>query len=443
MRNLIVLSTLLLLAPTAHAFDLKMETGAFVGGHFFSDTTNLGRDNNAPTSNQLNHSAVLGFRIGFVLHPRLVLEGELALAPTGSADGNASVLAFGWRAHLRVDILTGRIRPFVLAGGGGWTSSSSNSDIVEQDTRGELHAGAGLMVDIGCQWGLRLDGRAQFGGGTDGGIATDGELLLSLYGVFGKHAADGANSRCLKAAAAIPDADGDGIPDSIDQCPGVAGVADNHGCPDKDTDGDGVVDRLDKCPSQPGPKENAGCAWPDSDGDGVSDNVDKCPDKAGPVENQGCPWPDSDGDGILDKDDKCPNQPETKNGYQDEDGCPDEVPAAVKAFSGKVEGISFANGKAVILPSSFAVLDKATQVLKDYPTIKLEIQGHTDDVGPHDKNVALSQARADAVQKYLVDHGVEGARLSAKGYGPDKPIADNKTKAGKAQNRRVEFQLVQ
>ncbi|HEX8954179.1 MAG TPA: OmpA family protein [Polyangia bacterium] len=374
MRNLIVLSTLLLLAPTAHAFDLKMETGAFVGGHFFSDTTNLGRDNNAPTSNQLNHSAVLGFRIGFVLHPRLVLEGELALAPTGSADGNASVLAFGWRAHLRVDILTGRIRPFVLAGGGGWTSSSSNSDIVEQDTRGELHAGAGLMVDIGCQWGLRLDGRAQFGGGTDG---------------------------------------------------------------------DGVVDRLDKCPSQPGPKENAGCAWPDSDGDGVSDNVDKCPDKAGPVENQGCPWPDSDGDGILDKDDKCPNQPETKNGYQDEDGCPDEVPAAVKAFSGKVEGISFANGKAVILPSSFAVLDKATQVLKDYPTIKLEIQGHTDDVGPHDKNVALSQARADAVQKYLVDHGVEGARLSAKGYGPDKPIADNKTKAGKAQNRRVEFQLVQ
>jgi OOP family OmpA-OmpF porin len=314
---------------------------------------------------------------------------------------------------------------------------------VEQDTRGELHVGAGLAVDIGCQWGLRADGRLQFGGATVGGIATDGEVMLSLYGVFGKHAADGANGRCLKAklAAAFPDIDSDGIPDRDDQCPSVAGIAENHGCPDKDSDGDGVPDRLDKCPSKPGPKENAGCAWLDTDGDTVVDNVDKCPDKAGPVENHGCPWADSDGDGILDKDDKCPNEPETKNGYQDDDGCPDELPAAVKQLSGRVEGIAFADGKAILLPASFAALDKAAKVLVDHPTIKLEIQGYTDDAGARDKNVALSQARADAVLKYLVDHGVDAARLSAKGYGPDLPIADNKTKAGKAQNRRIEFKL--
>jgi OOP family OmpA-OmpF porin len=443
MRNLILLSTLLLAPTAAHAYDLKMETGAFVGLHIFSDASHLGRHDNAPSTNQLNAGALFGFRVGFVLHRRLTLEAELTLVPTGSADSQASVLAFGYRAQLRVDIMTGRFRPFVLAGGGGWTSSSSNSDVVAQQTRAELHAGVGVAADIGCQWGLRLDGRLQFGDATMGSVATDGEVMLSLYGVFGKHAEEGANGRCKRVPAAPPDVDGDGVVDSADQCPTVAGLAENHGCPDRDSDGDGIPDRLDKCPSQPGPKDNGGCAWTDKDNDTVVDRDDKCPDQAGPVENHGCPWPDSDGDGILDKDDKCPTQPETKNGYQDEDGCPDELPAAVKAFSGKVEGIAFANGKAVILPSSFAVLDKAVAVLKEYPAIKLEIQGHTDDSGPRDKNVALSQARADAVQKYLVDHGIEAARLTAKGYGPDQPVADNKTKAGKAQNRRVEFKLAQ
>ena len=255
MRNLILISTLLLAPTAAHAFDLKMETGAFVGGHFFSDSTHLGRHDNAPASNPLEHSALFGFRVGFVLLPRLTLEAELALAPT-VADEQASVLAFGYRAQLRVDILTGRFRPFVLAGVGGWTSSSSNPDVVAQQTRAELHAGAGLAADIGCQWGLGSTGGA-VGDATLGSIATDGEVMLSLYGVFGKHAEEGANGRCMKVPAAPPDVDGDGVVDRADQCPTVAGLAENHGCPDKDTDGDGVPDRLDKCPDSRAPRETA------------------------------------------------------------------------------------------------------------------------------------------------------------------------------------------
>ncbi len=455
MRKLTIVLAAVLFAPSLAHADVPMEAGAFAGGHFFNSDNRLGRPEDTTGGTALQNTGAFGFRFGFILHPRVELEAELLLAPTQTRDHIAQVLAFGWRGHVLVHLMTGRVRPFVLAGGGGMTSSSSDTNLggASQDTKGELHLGAGLKVDITCRFGLRVDGRVQFGRATGEGtyFTEDGEVLLGLYGIFGK----GIDHKCTPPAAApkvivvvVPakppiDRDGDGIPDSKDECPTEKGPVDNLGCPDKDADGDGVVDRLDKCPQQAGPAANSGCPDTDSDGDGVVDWLDKCPKEAGPSTNDGCPLPDSDGDGIPDKLDKCPTQPETKNGYQDDDGCPDEIPEAVKKFSGKVEGIVFANGKAVILPSSFPVLDRAAKVLKDYPQVKLEIQGHTDNVGDHDKNILLSQQRAEAVVKYLVDQGIGKERLTAKGYGPDKPVADNKTKAGKAANRRVEFLLVQ
>jgi outer membrane protein OmpA-like peptidoglycan-associated protein len=151
---------------------------------------------------------------------------------------------------------------------------------------------------------------------------------------------------------------------------------------------------------------------------------------------------DTDGDGIPDSIDKCPNEPETFNGYQDEDGCPDEVPAAIKKFTGVIKGINFKTKSAEITKDSHDVLDNAVQVLKDFPDVKLEIGGHTDNVGKAEFNLELSRTRAESVKAYLVEKGIAADRLTAVGYGMDKPIEPNKTAVGRAKNRRTEFTLV-
>ncbi|MCA9550425.1 MAG: OmpA family protein [Myxococcales bacterium] len=179
----------------------------------------------------------------------------------------------------------------------------------------------------------------------------------------------------------------------------------------------------------------------DADGDGVFDANDACPNLPG-TEANGCP-PDSDGDGIYDADDKCKDEPETKNGFQDADGCPDEIPQAVQRFTGAIKGINFPSGSSKISASSNKTLDQAAKVLAEFTDLRLEISGHTDDRGKEETNVALSQARAEAVKAYLVSKGIDEGRLVAKGYGPAQPKADNKTAAGRAENRRIEFQLLQ
>jgi len=181
---------------------------------------------------------------------------------------------------------------------------------------------------------------------------------------------------------------------------------------------------------------------------GILDEDDKCPnipeDKDGFQDEDGCPEGnknDRDGDGILDDVDKCPNDPETKNGFEDEDGCPDEVPEEVKEFTGVIEGIEFEFGKADIRDVSKSVLDRAIGILKEYDTIRLEISGHTDNVGTREQNLELSKDRAEAVKKYFVDHGIAEARLTTRGAGPDEPRDTNDTEDGRAKNRRTEFTI--
>jgi len=212
------------------------------------------------------------------------------------------------------------------------------------------------------------------------------------------------------------DTDQDGVPDSADKCPKEP-AATSDGCPIVDTDADGVPDAKDACPTEAG-KAPCGCPIRDADGDKVIDELDKCPNVAGPIE--GCPDPDPDRDGINDDADKCPTEPETKNGYQDDDGCPDEIPQKVKQFTGVIQGINFKTSDAALQPSSFPTLDKAVAVLKEFGDLKLEIQGHTDDQpvkagARFADNQALSQARADSVKAYMVSKGIDEVRLSVKG----------------------------
>lgn len=189
----------------------------------------------------------------------------------------------------------------------------------------------------------------------------------------------------------------------------------------------------------------------DSDYDGVPDSQDRCPSQAGPAQNGGCPETgtpviiangDRDGDGIIDSADKCPDQPETKNGYQDDDGCPDELPADLASFSGSIQGVVFKTGSPTLDAKSFPVLQKAAEVFKKHPELRVEIGGHTDNVGNEGTNTTLSQKRAESVKAWFVGKGLEAGRFEPKGYGPSKPIATNDTAEGRAQNRRVEFTLI-
>lgn len=203
--------------------------------------------------------------------------------------------------------------------------------------------------------------------------------------------------------------------------------------PRKDSDGDGVADEDDKCPNTAGLANMSGC--PDSDGDGVADNVDQCPDKPAPGTAQGCP--DSDGDGLADNEDKCPNV----KGVSTNKGCPVIKESTKKLFEKALTGVQFETGSSRIKSSSFAILNNVVKVMEENPAYDLEIHGHTDSQGDDNKNMQLSQNRANSVMKFLTDKGVDSARLKSEGHGETNPVADNSTSAGRAKNRRVEFKV--
>jgi len=233
------------------------------------------------------------------------------------------------------------------------------------------------------------------------------------------------------------DTDGDGIIDSLDKCPTVAGIAKYDGCPIPDTDKDGINDEQDKCPTVAGLAKYDGCPIPDTDKDGINDEVDKCPTVAGVEKYQGCPVPDTDNDGVNDDEDRCPNLP----GTRENQGCPAIKEEVVKRINYAASNIYFATGKYTLLSKSNKGLNEVAKILNETPDVKLYIDGHTDDVGSDASNQTLSENRAGAVKKYLVSKGVDESRIISAGHGESEPIADNKTAAGRQKNRRVELKL--
>lgn len=224
----------------------------------------------------------------------------------------------------------------------------------------------------------------------------------------------------------------------------------DHGA---DTDKDGLPDDIDLCPNEPEdhkpPNTDDGCpSLPDRDGDGIPDTKDKCPDTPedfDKVDDQdGCPEDDPDKDQIPDAEDACPKEPGERNEVAEKNGCP----AFIRRITGSNEiqilkQVQFATGKATILPQSYPILDEVVRLLRVNPEIKhLAIEGHTDNRGSDELNEKLSNDRAHAVMKYLIDKGnIDANKLSAKGFGPQRPIADNNTAAGRQTNRRVEFHI--
>ena len=460
-----------------------VELGAFTGILFTSDNSELYDRGSGAQQRAFTEAPEFGIRLAAFPTRYFGIELEGALIPAGirNDDGSALLYRIGGHGVLQYP---GRFSPFLLAGGAAF-GVQSRPDIVGDDVDPSFYWGLGAKYYFDETLGIRFDGRQVHlpadlpRGSNEDATSIQHEILVGLTYAIERNfagpkdrdgdgiadAVDACPDQAGKAPSGCPDTDGDGVIDPDDKCPKIKGtekdgcpgdqdgdgVRDDkdecvdvagtmaNGCPDPDPDGDGIAGELDKCPTVAS-SEPDGCPAEDRDKDGVVDSEDKCPDTHG-TGPDGCP-PDADGDGVIDANDKCINEPETANGYQDADGCPDEVPVEVKKFTGAIKGINFRSGSSRIQSSSFAVLDSAVKVLKDFPDLKVEVGGHTDSSGSARSNQRLSQKRADAVKDYFINKGIEADRLTSVGYGEAKPIQPNSTRAGRAANRRIEFTLV-
>jgi outer membrane protein OmpA-like peptidoglycan-associated protein len=425
------------------------ELGLF-GGLIFMSNRNALHDARLPYADFEKPTPEVGLRIAYLPLSFLGVEGEF-MGGAAQLVGGEGAIVWAGRGHLLLQVPTRRVNPFVLIGGG---RMGISSDPAGDDTDPALHFGGGLKINLHRRVALRLDVRDNITKQRpDAGTAHHIEALAGLSVVIGRPTprpkdsdADGVvdlQDTCPLEAGLPPDGcpirdrDGDGFPDPKDSCPLEAGIAPD-GCPIRDADQDGVVDASDECRDVPGIPPT-GC--PDKDQDGILDRDDQCIDVAG-VAPHGCPA-DSDGDGFNDPQDKCPNEPENKNGFEDNDGCPDQIPDAVKRFTGVIKGIEFETGKSEIRGISAPVLESAAAVLVQYPTLRVRVTGHTDNVGSRETNVLLSKRRAEAVKAYLMKRGVEADRIETLGEGPDSPMTSNSTRQGRQQNRRIEFQIIQ
>ena len=214
-----------------------------------------------------------------------------------------------------------------------------------------------------------------------------------------------------------PDADLDGVDDAEDRCPGEHedsdGYQDEDGCLDADNDLDGIPDTSDACPEQredqPAAAGADGCPTRDQDADGIADSLDRCPNQLGTVVDQGCP----------------------RLKYENLE----VTPRALRL----IQPVLFETATAVIRSVSFDVLNTVALVLREHPEITLEVQAHTDSLGSDRRNLGLSREQARSVVAYLVQNGIDPARLTGEGYGETRPIESNQTSQGRNINRRVEF----
>jgi outer membrane protein OmpA-like peptidoglycan-associated protein len=224
---------------------------------------------------------------------------------------------------------------------------------------------------------------------------------------------------------------------------------------DPDPDRDGILDDADRCPTDAedvdGFEDQDGCPEADNDQDLVLDDVDACrnhaEDRDAFADSDGCPDPDNDADGLFDGQDGCPIEAEVINGVDDDDGCPDEGRQLVFVGATKIEireKLFFANNKDVILPRSEPVLAQMATTLSRMAWLKkIRIEGHTDARGEPDPNLDLSRRRAASVRRALIERGIDEARLESEGYGEAQPIDSNATVEGRANNRRVEFVILE
>jgi outer membrane protein OmpA-like peptidoglycan-associated protein len=407
--------------------------------------------------------------LGWRAAPWLVLEGQMSFGPSKAdtlphQDHNFFATGLDLRLNLRPG--ESQVVPYVLAGGGYATSSTLGHPPTKLG-RGYGTIGLGLLRSLrGSQRAyLRLQVRDIFFRERDAEeFCNDLGVSVGLHYIYGGKShdsdLDGVRNwvdKCpntpigakVDATGCPLDSDGDKVFDGLDKCEGTpAGcTVDKSGCPG-DADGDGVCDGLDQCADTPkGASVDAKGCPSDTDGDGVPDGIDQCASsgKGCTVDAKGCPG-DADKDGVCDGLDQCPNTPEGLR--VDEQGCPIEVSdkevELLDTGMIRLQNINFDTGKATIKAESFPVLEEVARILQQYPTLRIQIGGHTDDRGSARLNDTLSTRRAAAVLEYMKQNFPEiaSSQFTSRGYGPSQPIAPNSTALGRAKNRRVEFKVL-
>ncbi|HEX7840801.1 MAG TPA: OmpA family protein [Kofleriaceae bacterium] len=345
-----------------------IEASGFVGVDWFGGAhSELG--NSWAPEQVPGTSAVIGGRIGWLALPdllpgdlQLAIEGELAVAPAHTGHSVAHhrmryfAPVFEWRSQAVLQLVHWRgIAPHLVLGVGGDTVAS-NSPFMSRDTDPIAYWGPGLSAPIAGSWLVRLDLHLGVMPARSGGVTSTMELEFGIGTTFG-------------SAPAIRR-----------EPPPVPPAADDAALV-RDRDGDGIPDRLDACPDQPGPPQSAA-------GNG-------CPE----------PEPDPDGDGIVGQADRCPDQPEDQDGWEDEDGCPDELPSDVAGQLAMT--VRFAPGHARITRAAGKALEGMRGMLERRPELRLAIIGHPERAGGED----LARRRTEAVKWYLVDQGIPEDRI--------------------------------
>jgi outer membrane protein OmpA-like peptidoglycan-associated protein len=460
----------------------KIEAGIFLGGfisnyfhQFYAQSLETGEG--TPQRADLDRvNPQFGLRFAVFPHEYVGVEAEpsVILASTRMNGDGAQIYGLGVQALLQKP---GRITPYIGAGFD-IKHVSSEPNVLGSDTDVPLHLAGGARFWLSKAVAIRADIRWLRGPS----YPHDGSYTLNAsYGEFSIGVSFNPSQKepPPPPPPEDPDPDKDGVLGTSDACPNENGGTNADGCPTRDQDGDGIVDKDDKCIDQAEtvntfedtdgcpdtvPDSDAdgfddvkdmckdlaedkdafqdedGCPDPDNDADGVLDARDKCPGTQGPVENNGCPDTDGDGDGIVDRLDNCPEEKGTEKNH----GCKaKQLVVITKTQLQILDQVKFVTGSAKLSPASNKLLDNIARVLLAHLEIwKVKVEGHTDNVGDPAKNLKLSQDRAASVVAYLVKKGVAPERLEAIGHGDTKPIEDNSTPKGRAQNRRVEFNIV-
>ena len=388
------------------------------------------RDKNLFKSDRQNPGLALNYLKGLTNHVDFAasLGGSFVdyPLPTSSTAGRNKFLLEA-TANFNLKLLTDNfwVVPFADAGVGVSKYLSHYAAFAPLGAGFQFNVGQETFFTINSQYRLAVTDKA----------ASHLYHSLTIYGVIGKKKVQAPKVVEIPVVEPPKDRDSDGIVDTLDACPDQAGPASLNGCPDRDNDN--IADKDDNCPDVAGLERYKGCPIPDTDRDGINDEEDKCKDVAGVARYMGCPPPDTDQDGVIDEEDKCPNEAGPASNF----GCPVIAPEVIEKVNMAARNIFFATGSAKLLAKSYPSLNSVVTILQDNPSYRVDIEGHTDTTGTAEKNQILSQDRANSVKAYLISKGIDESRITSEGFGFTRPIASNKTAAGKAKNRRVEMKL--